>query len=468
MSFSPRIAALTRTSVGPSSLLRCRGPATLTPLSVPRPSLRFQTRLLFHRGLATQNPASAKTLKKEESSQERELKAQAGAQKATQDLGIENLARAQSVSWHRGASDQPPPYQQRRLKSGGEAKLLSTPSRLLKLLLPLHPQTNGHDSKDSKEPSTLPAEEPLALLVHPHQPLSYLERLLQAELPPVTTSSGVTRPPDITFRARSVTDEAPHPASDSSAPSPESQTVRWSAATEVGDFLRDASKAESFTIVIENAPAIRVRVPSFEDRTHFLRQRLRVVSADVAAQSKLKEECDQLARRGAQRVAMGGFAGLITWWGAVAFATFKTNLGWDVMEPVTYLAGLSMVMLGYLWFLYHNREVSYRSVLHLTVSRRQLKFYQQRGFDMDAWEDVVEEARALRREIRAVAKEYDQQWDEKKDQVGGERVRRVLDGAKVKKHEAAGQPMIEEGEESEEEEEKDGVEGVRQEEARKA
>lgn len=301
--------------------------------------------------------------------------------------------------------------------------------------------------------------------MHPHQPLSYLERLLQAELPPVTTSSGGTRPPDITFRARSVTDETPRPPTNdaaAAAPSPDSQTVRWSTATEVGDFLRDASKAKSFTIVIENAPPITVRVPSFEDRTYFLRQRLRVVSAEVAAQSKLKEECDRLARRGAQNVAICGFAGLVSWWGAVAFATFQTNLGWDFMEPVTYLAGLSMIMLGYLWFLYHNREVSYRSVLHLTVSRRQMKFYKERGFDLDTWEEVVEEARALRREIKAVAREYDEQWDERKDEVGGERVRRVLDGANAKKKEAAGEPIIDE-----DEEEKDGEAGVRQEQGKK-
>jgi len=85
------------------------------------------------------------------------------------------------------------------------------------------------------------------------------------------------------------------------------------------------------------------------------------------------------------------------------------------MEPVTYLAGLSTIMIGYLWFLYHNREVSYRSALNLTVSKRQNTLYEQKGFDLSKWEALIEEANTLRREIKMVADEYDVEWDEKKD-----------------------------------------------------
>lgn len=64
-------------------------------------------------------------------------------------------------------------------------------------------------------------------------------------------------------------------------------------------------------------------------------------------------------------------------------------------------------MCGYLWFLYHNREVSYKSALNLTISRRQTKLYQAKGFDLQRWEHLIEEGNALRREIKAVAGEYD-------------------------------------------------------------
>lgn len=83
------------------------------------------------------------------------------------------------------------------------------------------------------------------------------------------------------------------------------------------------------------------------------------------------------------------------------------------MEPVTYLVGLSGIMAGYLWFLYHNREVSYRSVLHATISRRQLALYEAHGFDMDRWQELLDEGRQLRREIKNVADEYGVEWDGK-------------------------------------------------------
>lgn len=77
-------------------------------------------------------------------------------------------------------------------------------------------------------------------------------------------------------------------------------------------------------------------------------------------------------------------------------------------------------MLGYLWFLYHNREVSYRAALNLTVSRRQNSLYAAKGFDVQKWESLIEDANSLRREIKIIANEYDVEWDEKLDEHSDE------------------------------------------------
>lgn len=108
------------------------------------------------------------------------------------------------------------------------------------------------------------------------------------------------------------------------------------------------------------------------------------------------------------------------------------DYGWDTMEPLTYLAGLSTIMLGYVYFLWHNREVSYRSALNITVSRRQNQLYTSRGFDIARWEALVEEANALRKEIKKVADEYDVEWDEKKDEAS-EIVHQALRKERIKK-----------------------------------
>jgi hypothetical protein len=193
--------------------------------------------------------------------------------------------------------------------------------------------------------------------------------------------------------------------------------VRWSSSTEVGDFIRDAARGQEFAVEIEGAPNdIRVGVPSFNDRTYYLRMRLRKTSKKISDMAEVKKECDRLAHKGAQRVAVGGLAILVGWWVSVYQLTFQTDLGWDVMEPVTYLVGLSTLVGGYVWFLYHNREVSYKSAMNFTISRRQSKLYASHNFDLRKWESLIEEGNSLRKEIKAVANEYDVEWDEMEDE----------------------------------------------------
>lgn len=205
--------------------------------------------------------------------------------------------------------------------------------------------------------------------------------------------------------------------------------MRWSQATEVGDFIRDAARAREFLVMIEGAPAglgqIRVTVPSFNERTYFLRLRLRKLSRRIQGIAEIKHECDQLAHRGARRVAIGGFGILSVWWYLVYKLTFETDLGWDTMEPVTYLVSLSTLMGGYLWFLYHNREISYKSALDFTVSARQRKLYQLHNIDLQLWEWLVDEGKTLRREIKGIAEEYDADWNERADEQD-ERVTEAL------------------------------------------
>lgn len=276
---------------------------------------------------------------------------------------------------------------------------------MLKIILPLTTRDTNSDRKDI---------EPLALLVHPQQPISYLERLIQAELPTIKDKDGKERIPAVYFRAedsmqdpmqgsessettvssdseptesdedlervdehridgktvktgkirsrsdaegsaiknRKTPDEAielrgghgkggveSYSGLGQDAPSDKISSrkfVRWSSSTEIGDFIRDAARGQEFAIEIEGAPEeIRVGVPSFNDRTYYLRMRLRKTSKQISDMAAIKEECDKLAHKAAQRVAGAGFAGIVGWWGVVYYLTFQTELGWDVMEPVT-------------------------------------------------------------------------------------------------------------------------------------
>lgn len=389
----------------------------------------------------------------------------------------EDKNRQIRTPWMRDGSDEPPVARQRSAGAMTKGKLLTTPSRMLKLIVPLTTRDANEDRKDV---------EPLALLVHPQQPLSYLERLIQSELPMIKDENGKDKIPTVHFRAEDSMqdsmeeDEARngeekedvekdddadlhesaeemrvdgkkvktgklnrakdtaqsdidlrggpgeggvesysglgHEA-ESEEDDKDRKFVRWSQSTEIGDFIRDAARGKEFALEIEGAPKeIRVGVPSFSDRTYYLRLRLRKKASEIASMADIKKECDEIAHRAAKRVAMAGGAGLVAWWGLVYELTFRTDLGWDVMEPVTYLVGLSTLIGGYGWFLMHNRQVSYRSAMNFTISRRQSQLYEKKGFDLRKWEDLIDEGNMLRKEIKAVANEYDVEWDEKQDE----------------------------------------------------
>lgn len=78
-------------------------------------------------------------------------------------------------------------------------------------------------------------------------------------------------------------------------------------------------------------------------------------------------------------------------------------------------------------------EMKWRDVVVNTQSsRRQNQLYTARGFDIIKWEGLVEEANALRKEIKKVADEYDVDWDEKKDEAS-EIVHQALKKERLKK-----------------------------------
>ncbi|KAI8634430.1 hypothetical protein F5Y19DRAFT_210976 [Xylariaceae sp. FL1651] len=396
----------------------------------------------------TASTCRTRDLVEDETARETNLKDQRAHEKQVQKSIAETTKQQIKRPWQREGADKPPVDESHRNmnKAMTKGKLLTTPTRLLKLILPLPVDATHDEHGNTGEFRALAQNEdiqPLALLVHPQQPLSYLERLIQAELPPVQDRDGHEKLPSIHFLAEgSERDEEGQRKDKSSSniasysglghegadtPAEHQDWVRWSSSTEIGDFIRDAARGREFAIHVDGySKEMRVGVPSFNDRTHYMRSRLRRMSRKVEQLSKIKEECDMLAHRGAHRLAQAGFAALTGWWATVYYVTFHTDAGWDLVEPITYLAGLTTIMGGYLWFLFISRDLSYQAALKITVSRRQNILYQSRGFDAHKWEILVHDANALRREIRTIAEEYDVDWDEMKD-LGGEEVMEVLE-----------------------------------------
>ncbi|MCO5549518.1 hypothetical protein L7F22_002990 [Adiantum nelumboides] len=336
-------------------------------------------------------------------------------------------------------------------ESDDNSKMRKKSSKLL-----LHGSEQGEPADDPAEEfdAKVPAHS-VVFLLHSGQPLSYIASLIEAEGPGFGDDKG-TKPKSITFHSR-VTD-----------------SKRWSPSTSIGDFMRDAARIGSFAIRLKppteedsrkayeeqedregrksaqsqkgeieknylQPRSIQINVPSFEDRSRFLRSSLYNKTAEIERMAKIKADCDALARLTTRRFAIAGGVILGGWWVTVFSITFLSNWGWDLAEPLTYLTGLGTLMAGYTWFLVHNREVSYRAVLTETTTRRQQRLYIEKGLNMDRYEELIDECKELRKQIRKVAEDYDLEWDQSKGSSGHNK--RALDI--VEKREAQEkQPVI--------------------------
>jgi hypothetical protein len=198
-----------------------------------------------------------------------------------------------------------------QLKKSDEEGSITADSRgMFKMLLPLthrdalHPQTqDGKVLEDHvmfllhprqvSQPSRLDAR-----LQEQVQPLSYIASLIEAE----TTFGGQGKPAKVAFRGK---------GSDLS--------TRWAMSTDLGEFVQRGAADREFAIALfENNSAeptrtIRVTVPSFEERTEFMRLKLTNVSEEIAKLLKIKNEADVLAMKSAKRFAFGGLAGLLVY-----------------------------------------------------------------------------------------------------------------------------------------------------------
>lgn len=74
------------------------------------------------------------------------------------------------------------------------------------------------------------------------------------------------------------------------------QTSHWAQATELGDFVQDAAEDSKFVIAVHQPDApvqiLPVRVPTFKQRTKYLRQRLKNVTQEMQSLLEIKTECD--------------------------------------------------------------------------------------------------------------------------------------------------------------------------------
>ncbi|OCF57148.1 hypothetical protein L486_04603 [Kwoniella mangroviensis CBS 10435] len=391
----------------------------------------------------------------------------------------------EDVSLNLSSTSSPPSPTNGQELEAWRGKLSPTSSHLFKLLIPL--------------PSTSASPRQTAFLLHPSQPLSHLSRLIIGSLPGKYVNSEITYL-SVTGEAKDLDSHLRNAASEEQREEQEGgpyldqrqsdgdkfQEVSWSQSTDLSDFIKQSCLNEKFKIVISPASShssndnesnnpverkskeegqrqgelvLEVIIPSFSSRTHYIRRRLLSLTKELDRMTKQKKDIDYKAHRGAQRLAVAALGGGVVYWAAVIRWTFFTDAGWDMMEPVTWATGFAALLGSAAFLIYHNREVSYSSLLDLSITARQRKLYDQAGLDIDKWTEMVSEAKTLRREITRIASDYDIEWKGELESENVSKTEKATKTIRDKREKASNDSPTStatstENEESEEEEEK--------------
>ena len=115
-------------------------------------------------------------------------------------------------------------------------------------------------------------------------------------------------------------------------------------------------------------------IKTLEDQKRALEQELQPLQ-DALLELRAKSE------RNADRVVKSGLGVLLFQWGGVAYGTFL-QYGWDVMEPFTYMVGMSWSLLGFIFFMRHKEEFQVKSYREMLIEAKYNKLVKKHKIDL--------------------------------------------------------------------------------------
>eukprot|EP00742_Colponemidia_sp_Colp-10_P020883 GILJ01024399.1.p1 GENE.GILJ01024399.1~~GILJ01024399.1.p1 ORF type:complete len:139 (-),score=14.47 GILJ01024399.1:36-416(-) len=100
-----------------------------------------------------------------------------------------------------------------------------------------------------------------------------------------------------------------------------------------------------------------------------------------------KTEIDSIALTKGQKLAAAGAVLLTAQTGTLFYWTYSA-FDWNLVEPITYLLGYSVVWLTILLYFTTGRDFTYEELMHMATERARMDMYSRRGLDMDAYRRV--------------------------------------------------------------------------------
>lgn len=169
-------------------------------------------------------------------------------------------------------------------------------------------------------------------------------------------------------------------------------------------IARSLDEAASFARVLDEAGVVllfRDNVYLHPDKVVDLVRRsvpLALTSEDDPRREELrkletkKEELDMMAHKQVRRLLWSGLGIAIVQVGLFFRLTFW-EFSWDVMEPVTFFATASGLLVGYAYFLFTSRDPSYQDMMQRLFLSRQRKLLKKHNFDVNRYKELQEKCK---------------------------------------------------------------------------
>ncbi|XP_077222271.1 calcium uniporter protein 2, mitochondrial-like isoform X2 [Tasmannia lanceolata] len=164
-------------------------------------------------------------------------------------------------------------------------------------------------------------------------------------------------------------------------------------------IVKSSNEASAFARVLDEAGLILL----FRDKVHLhpdkvvglLRKAipLALTPADDPRKEEFKklqqkkEEIDMLAHKQVRRILWSGLGFFVVQVGLFFRLTFW-EFSWDVMEPITFFATATGLVIGYAYFLFTSRDPSYQDVRKRLFLSRQRRLFKKHNFDVNRFMEL--------------------------------------------------------------------------------
>ena len=105
----------------------------------------------------------------------------------------------------------------------------------------------------------------------------------------------------------------------------------------------------------------------------------------------IKHDIDTRAATHTKGLVVVALGYLIAQAWVVAKLTFASRLGWDIMEPVTYLVTFTTGIFGLAYFSVSRRDYLYETVWDQVLAKRKLNLYAKEQFDVIQYNELIDE-----------------------------------------------------------------------------